>query len=221
MAILKAAIITVTPFQQNCSVIWKEETKIAAVTDPGGDLELIEKFIEDQNLTLSKVFITHGHLDHAAEAKALADKFNVVIEGPQIEDEFLTSTLETQGKAYGIPNAQNFVPDRWLNEGDQIELDGEKLDVYHCPGHTPGHVIFHHIESKLAIVGDVLFQGSVGRTDLPGGNMEALISAIREKLLPLGDDITFIPGHGPISTLGQERLTNPFVADQLFKENTK
>ena len=221
MAILKAAIITVTPFQQNCSVIWKEDTKIAAVTDPGGDLELIEKFIEDQNLSLSKIFITHGHLDHAAEAKALADKFNVVIEGPQIEDEFLTSTLETQGKAYGMPNAQNFVPDRWLNEGDQIELDGEKLDVYHCPGHTPGHVIFHHIESKLAIVGDVLFQGSVGRTDLPGGNMEALISAIREKLLPLGDDITFIPGHGPISTLGQERLTNPFVADQLFKESTK
>ena len=221
MAILKAAIITVTPFQQNCSVIWKEDTKIAAVTDPGGDLELIEKFIEDQNLTLSKIFITHGHLDHAAEAKALANKFNVVIEGPQIEDEFLTSTLETQGKAYGMPNAQNFVPDRWLNEGDQIELDGEKLDVYHCPGHSPGHVIFHHIESKLAIVGDVLFQGSVGRTDLPGGNMEALISAIREKLLPLGDDITFIPGHGPISTLGQERLTNPFVADQLFKESTK
>ena len=220
MAILKAAIITVTPFQQNCSVIWKEDTKIAAVTDPGGDLELIEKFIEDQNLTLSKIFITHGHLDHAAEAKALANKFNVVIEGPQIEDEFLTSTLETQGKAYGMPNAQNFVPDRWLNEGDQIELDGEKLDVYHCPGHTPGHIIFHHIESKLAIVGDVLFQGSVGRTDLPGGNMEALISAIREKLLPLGDDITFIPGHGPISTLGQERLTNPFVADQLFKEST-
>ena len=221
MAILKAAIITVTPFQQNCSVIWKEDTKIAAVTDPGGDLELIEKFIEDQNLTLSKIFITHGHLDHAAEAKALANKFNVMIEGPQVEDEFLTSTLETQGKAYGMPNAQNFVPDRWLNEGDQIELDGEKLDVYHCPGHTPGHVIFHHIESKLAIVGDVLFQGSVGRTDLPGGNMEALISAIREKLLPLGDDITFIPGHGPISTLGQERLTNPFVADQLFKESTK
>ena len=221
MAILKAAIITVTPFQQNCSVIWKEDTKIAAVTDPGGDLELIEKFIEDQNLSLSKIFITRGHLDHAAEAKALADKFNVVIEGPQIEDEFLTSTLETQGKAYGMPNAQNFVPDRWLNEGDQIELDGEKLNVYHCPGHTPGHVIFHHIESKLAIVGDVLFQGSVGRTDLPGGNMEALISAIREKLLPLGDDITFIPGHGPISTLGQERLTNPFVADQLFKESTK
>ncbi len=201
MAILKAAIITVTPFQQNCSVIWKEDTKVAAVTDPGGDLELIEKFINDQ------------------KAKALADKFSVVIEGPQIEDEFLTSTLETQGKAYGMPNAQNFTPDRWLNDGDQIELDGEKLDVYHCPGHTPGHVIFHHVESKLAIVGDVLFQGSVGRTDLPGGNMEALISAIREKLLPLGDDITFIPGHGPISTLGQERLTNPFVADQLFKKS--
>ena len=219
MALLKAAIITVTPFQQNCSVIWKEDTKIAAVNDPGGDLETIEKFIEDQGLTLSKIFITHGHLDHAAGARELADKFNVDIEGPQIEDEFLTSTLEMQGKSYGMDSAQNFTPDRWLNEGDQIELDGEKLDVYHCPGHTPGHVIFHHKESKLAIVGDVLFQGSVGRTDLPGGSMDALISAIREKVLPLGDDITFIPGHGPISTIGQERLTNPYVADQLFNKS--
>jgi len=220
MAILKAAIITVTPFQQNCSVIWKEDTKIAAVNDPGGDLEIIEKFIDDQGLTLSKIFITHGHLDHAAGARELADNFKVEIEGPQIEDEFLTSTLEMQGKSYGIENAKNFTPDRWLNEGDQIELDGEKLDVYHCPGHTPGHVIFHHKESKLAIVGDVLFQGSVGRTDLPGGSMDALIAAIREKVLPLGDDITFIPGHGPISTIGQERLTNPYVADQLFKESS-
>jgi glyoxylase-like metal-dependent hydrolase (beta-lactamase superfamily II) len=220
MAILKAAIITVTPFQQNCSVIWKEDTKIAAVNDPGGDLEVIEKFIDDQGLTLSKIFITHGHLDHAAGARELADNFKVDIEGPQIEDEFLTSTLEMQGKSYGMDSAQNFTPDRWLNEGDQIELDGEKLDVYHCPGHTPGHVIFHHKESKLAIVGDVLFQGSVGRTDLPGGSMDALIAAIREKVLPLGDDITFIPGHGPISTIGQERLTNPYVADQLFKESS-
>lgn len=220
MAILKAAIITVTPFQQNCSVIWKEDTKIAAVNDPGGDLEIIEKFIDDQGLTLSKIFITHGHLDHAAGARELADNFKVDIEGPQIEDEFLTSTLEMQGKSYGMENAKNFTPDRWLNEGDQIELDGEKLDVYHCPGHTPGHVIFHHKESKLAIVGDVLFQGSVGRTDLPGGSMDALIAAIREKVLPLGDDITFIPGHGPISTIGQERLTNPYVADQLFKESS-
>ena len=219
MAILKAAIITVTPFQQNCSVIWKEDTKIAAVNDPGGDLEIIEKFIDDQGLTLSKIFITHGHLDHAAGARELADNFKVEIEGPQIEDEFLTSTLEMQGKSYGMENAKNFTPDRWLNEGDQIELDGEKLDVYHCPGHTPGHVIFHHKESKLAIVGDVLFQGSVGRTDLPGGSMDALIAAIREKVLPLGDDITFIPGHGPISTIGQERLTNPYVADQLFNKS--
>jgi glyoxylase-like metal-dependent hydrolase (beta-lactamase superfamily II) len=220
MAILKAAIITVTPFQQNCSVIWKEDTKIAAVNDPGGDLEIIEKFIDDQGLELSKIFITHGHLDHAAGARELADNFKVEIEGPQIEDEFLTSTLEMQGKSYGMENAKNFTPDRWLNEGDQIELDGEKLDVYHCPGHTPGHVIFHHKESKLAIVGDVLFQGSVGRTDLPGGSMDALIAAIRKKVLPLGDDITFIPGHGPISTIGQERLTNPYVADQLFKESS-
>ena len=211
MAILKAAIITVTPFQQNCSVIWKEDTKIAAVTDPGGDLELIEKFIEDQNLTLSKIFITHGHLDHAAEAKTLADKFNVVIEGPQIEDEFLTSTLETQGKAYGMPNARNFTPDRWLNEGDQIELDGEKLDVYHCPGHTPGHVIFHHVESKLAIVGDVLFQGSVGRTDLPGGSTAQLMNSITDKIYPLPDDTIIYPGHGPETTLGREKQKNPYL----------
>ena len=211
MAIIKAAIITVTPFQQNCSVIWKEDTKIAAVTDPGGDLELIEKFIEDQNLTLSKIFITHGHLDHAAEAKTLADKFNVVIEGPQIEDEFLTSTLETQGKAYGMPNARNFTPDRWLNEGDQIELDEEKLDVYHCPGHTPGHVIFHHVESKLAIVGDVLFQGSVGRTDLPGGSTEDLMRSITKKIYQLPDETTIYPGHGPKTTLGIEKRENPYL----------
>ena len=217
MATLKAAIIPVTPLQQNCSVVWKDGSKIAVVIDPGGDLPNIENFIQEQGLTLSKIFITHGHLDHAGGALELAQKYGVEIEGPHKEDEFLVSTLEEQAKRFGLDAAKNFVPNRWLVEGDQIDIDGEKLDVYHCPGHTPGHVIFHHPESRLAIVGDVLFQGSIGRTDLPRGNMQALLDAIRDKLWPLGDDVTFVPGHGPISTFGQERLTNPYVADQLFK----
>ena len=217
MATLKAAIIPVTPLQQNCSVVWKEDSKIAVVNDPGGDLPNIENFIQEQGLTLSKIFITHGHLDHAGGAFELAQKYGVEIEGPHKEDEFLLSTPEEQAKRFGLDTANNFVPNRWLVEGDQIDIDGEKLDVYHCPGHTPGHVIFHHPESKLAIVGDVLFQGSIGRTDLPRGNTQDLLDAIREKLWPLGDDVTFVPGHGPISTFGQERRTNPYVADQLFK----
>ena len=217
MATLKAAIIPVTPLQQNCSVVWKDGSKIAVVIDPGGDLPNIENFIQEQGLTLSKIFITHGHLDHAGGAFELAQKYGVEIEGPHKEDEFLVSTLEEQAKRFGLDTAKNFVPNRWLVEGDQIDIDGEKLDVYHCPGHTPGHVIFHHPESKLAIVGDVLFQGSIGRTDLPGGNTQDLLDAIRDKLWPLGDDVTFVPGHGPISTFGQERRTNPYVADQLFK----
>ena len=217
MATLKAAIIPVTPLQQNCSVVWKDGSKIAVVIDPGGDLPNIENFIQEQGLTLSKIFITHGHLDHAGGAFELAQKYGVEIEGPHKEDEFLVSTLEEQARRFGLDTAKNFVPNRWLVEGDQIDIDGEKLDVYHCPGHTPGHIIFHHPESRLAIVGDVLFQGSIGRTDLPRGNMQALLDAIRDKLWPLGDDVTFVPGHGPISTFGQERLTNPYVADQLFK----
>tara|TARA_B100001109_G_scaffold216902_1_gene186465 strand:- start:16 stop:672 length:657 start_codon:yes stop_codon:yes gene_type:complete len=217
MATLKAAIIPVTPLQQNCSVVWKDGSKIAVVIDPGGDLPNIENFIQEQGLTLSKIFITHGHLDHAGGAFELAQKYGVEIEGPHKEDEFLVSTLEEQAKRFGLDAAKNFIPNRWLVEGDQIDIDGEKLDVYHCPGHTPGHVIFHHPESKLAIVGDVLFQGSIGRTDLPGGNTQDLLDAIRDKLWPLGDDVTFVPGHGPISTFGQERRTNPYVADQLFK----
>jgi len=217
MATLKAAIIPVTPLQQNCSVVWKDGSKIAVVIDPGGDLPNIENFIHEQGLTLSKIFITHGHLDHAGGAFELAQKYGVEIEGPHKEDEFLVSTLEEQAKRFGLDAAKNFIPNRWLVEGDQIDIDGEKLDVYHCPGHTPGHIIFHHPESKLAIVGDVLFQGSIGRTDLPGGNTQDLLDAIRDKLWPLGDDVTFVPGHGPISTFGQERRTNPYVADQLFK----
>ena len=156
-------------------------------------------------------------MDHAGGAFNLSQKYKITIEGPHKEDEFLISALEEHGKMYGLSDSKNFLPDRWLEDGDQLELDGINFDVYHCPGHTPGHVIFHNKEAKFAIVGDVLFQGSIGRTDFPRGNHEDLINAIRTKLWPLGDDVTFVPGHGPISTFGQERQTNPYVADQLFK----
>ncbi len=202
---------------QNSCVIWNEETKNAAVTDPGGDLDKIESYIESNGLKLKKIFITHGHLDHAGGAFNLSQKYKITIEGPHKEDEFLISALEEHGKMYGLSDSKNFLPDRWLEDGDQLELDGINFDVYHCPGHTPGHVIFHNKEAKFAIVGDVLFQGSIGRTDFPRGNHEDLINAIRTKLWPLGDDVTFVPGHGPVSTFGQERQTNPYVADQLFK----
>ena len=217
MSNLKAKIIPVTPLMQNSCVIWNEETKIAAVTDPGGDLDKIESYLEANGLKLKKIFITHGHLDHAGGAFNLSQKYKITIEGPHKEDEFLISALEEHGKMYGLSDSKNFLPDRWLEDGDQLELDGINFDVYHCPGHTPGHVIFHNKEAKFAIVGDVLFQGSIGRTDFPRGNHEDLINAIRTKLWPLGDDVTFVPGHGPVSTFGQERQTNPYVADQLFK----
>jgi glyoxylase-like metal-dependent hydrolase (beta-lactamase superfamily II) len=202
---------------QNSCVICNEETKNAAVTDPGGDLDKIESYLEANGLKLKKIFITHGHLDHAGGAFNLSQKYKITIEGPHKEDEFLISALEEHGKMYGLSDSKNFLPDRWLEDGDQLELDGINFDVYHCPGHTPGHVIFHNKEAKFAIVGDVLFQGSIGRTDFPRGNHEDLINAIRTKLWPLGDDVTFVPGHGPVSTFGQERQTNPYVADQLFK----
>ena len=202
---------------QNSCVIWNEKTKNAAVTDPGGDLDKIESYLEANGLKLKKIFITHGHLDHAGGAFNLSQKYKITIEGPHKEDEFLISALEEHGKMYGLSDSKNFLPDRWLEDGDQLELDGINFDVYHCPGHTPGHVIFHNKEAKFAIVGDVLFQGSIGRTDFPRGNHEDLINAIRTKLWPLGDDVTFVPGHGPVSTFGQERQTNPYVADQLFK----
>ena len=215
---LKVAIIPVTPLMQNSCVIWNENTKNAAVTDPGGDLDKINDFLSKNNLNLVKIFITHGHLDHAGGAFNLSQEHDVKIEGPHLDDEFLISGLEDQGKMYGVPGTKNFLPDRWLDDGDKIELDGISFDVYHCPGHTPGHGVFHQADAKIAIVGDVLFQGSIGRTDLPRGNTQSLIDSIRNKLWKLDDDTTFVPGHGPLSTFGQEKKTNPYVADQLFKD---
>lgn len=213
---LKAAILPVTPFQQNCTLIWNDETMRGAVSDPGGDLDRIKAAAAESGVTIEKVLLTHGHLDHASAAGDLARELGVPIEGPHKDDLFLIEALPDQAAKYGFPPVGGFVPDRWLENGDMVEVAGLTFDVRHCPGHTPGHVIFFHAPSRLAIVGDVLFQGSIGRTDLPRGDYGALIQSIRERLWPLGDDVTFVPGHGPLSTFGAERRGNPFVADSNF-----
>ncbi|MEQ9144738.1 MAG: MBL fold metallo-hydrolase [Parvibaculaceae bacterium] len=210
---LKAAIIPVTPLQQNCSLLWNDENMRGAVIDPGGDLDKIEDALKQTGVTLEKVLLTHGHLDHASAAGELAKKHGVPIEGPHKEDLFLIEELPSQGAKYGMPVYDAFTPDRWLEDEDTVELAGLTLLVRHCPGHTPGHVVFIHEPSKLAVVGDVIFQGSIGRTDFPRGNHEQLISSIRERLFPLGEDIAFIPGHGPMSTFEFEKKTNPFCSD--------
>lgn len=213
---MKAVIIPVTPFAQNCTLIWCEETKKAAVIDPGGDLDHIVKTAEDQGVEIEKILITHGHLDHAGGTEELKQRLDVPIEGPHEADKFWIDQLPEQCARYGFPPSFSFTPDRWLNDGDTVTIGNETMDVLHCPGHTPGHVVFVNKDQKIALVGDVLFQGSIGRTDFPQGNHEQLISSIRDKLWPLGDDIAFVPGHGNMSTFGQERQSNPFVADMNF-----
>ena len=210
---IQAVMIPVTPFQQNCSLVWCTGTMRGAVTDPGGDLELIESAIEERAVTVEKILVTHGHLDHAGGTKDLAARLGVPVEGPHEADIFWIGQMEEQGRMFGLAGAKPFEPDRWLKDGDTVSFGNITMDVVHCPGHTPGHVVFVHRAAGFAVVGDVLFQGSIGRTDFPMGNHDDLISSIRNKLFPLGDDITFIPGHGPPSTFGQERQTNPFVSD--------
>ena len=210
---LKAAIVPVTPFVQNCSVIWCTRTMQGAVVDPGGDLDRIRDAVAEHGVALEKILLTHGHIDHAGATAALARETGVPIEGPHREDKFWIDQLEMQGEYFGVAAAEPFTPDRWLEDGDTVTVGEETLEVYHCPGHTPGHVMFFHRPSRLALVGDVLFKGSIGRTDFPRGDHAALLRAIREKLWPLGDDVTFISGHGPLSTFGEERRTNPFVGD--------
>lgn len=212
---MKVFVIPVTPFQQNCSLIVCEATQRAAVVDPGGDLERIRQAVSEHGATVEKVLLTHGHLDHCGGAKALAEHYGVPIEGPQEAERFWIDQLADQSVRFGFPPAQTFEPDRWLVDGDTVQVGAETLDVYHCPGHTPGHVVFVSAkhQHRVAWVGDVLFAGSIGRTDFPRGNHADLIQAIRTKLWPLGDDITFVPGHGPTSTFGEERRTNPYVAD--------
>jgi hydroxyacylglutathione hydrolase len=212
---LKVAIIPVTPLQQNCCLIWCTATMKGAFTDPGGDLDRLKAAARAQGVGIEKLLLTHGHIDHCGSAKILAEDYGVPIEGPHEADRFWISRLEDDGRMYGI-RGRTFESDRWLVDGDQVTVGELVFDVYHCPGHTPGHVVFHHPPSKLAIVGDVLFQGSIGRTDFPMGNHQDLIDAITRRLWPLGDDTAFIPGHGPMSTFGQERRTNPFVADRVL-----
>lgn len=208
---LKLAIVPVTPFEQNCSILICDQTNEAAIVDPGGDLDRILETVDKLGVNVTSILITHGHLDHCAGASELADKLNVPIIGPQKEETFWIDQLADQSVRFGFGHAKAFEPSRWLEDGDQVSVGKETFDVYHCPGHTPGHVVFVDKEAKLAVVGDVLFAGSIGRTDFPRGNLDQLVSAIRGKLFPLGDDIAFVPGHGPMSTFGDERLNNPFV----------
>ena len=212
---LKAAIIPVTPLQQNCTLLWCTETMKGAFVDPGGDLDRLKAAAAQAGVTIEKILVTHGHIDHCGQAGILAEELGVPIEGPHEEDLFWISRLEEDGQRYGI-NGRPFTSDRYLVDGDTVTVGKLTFNVRHCPGHTPGHVIFHHPESKLAIVGDVLFQGSIGRTDFPRGNHQDLVDAITRKLWPMGDDTHFVPGHGPMSTFGHERATNPFVGDRVL-----
>lgn len=212
---LRVAIVPVTPFQQNCSILWNSATNVGAVVDPGGDLERILAEVSRHDITIEKILLTHAHIDHAGGTAELARRLAVPIEGPQREDQFWIDKLPDQARMFGFPPSEVFEPRRWLEQGDSVTVGGLEMEVLHCPGHTPGHVVFFHAPSRLAIVGDVLFQGSIGRTDFPRGDMTTLVRSIRERLFPLGDDVRFLPGHGPMGTLGQERRSNPFVSDAV------
>ena len=214
---MQVAVVPVTPFQQNCSVLWCERTRRAAVVDPGGDLERVLPVLEQEGLQLERILLTHAHLDHAAATAELARRTGVPVEGPHPGDRFWIEQLPEQARMFGFGVGEVFEPDRWLEQGDVVRVGELELAVHHCPGHTPGHVVFFHEPGRFAFVGDVLFAGSIGRTDFPGGNHAQLLSSIRERLFPLGDDVTFLPGHGPTSTFGEERRSNPFVADELFR----
>ena len=203
----------VTAFAQNCSLLWEEESKDAVVIDPGGDLDELLAQVESLGLTLREVWLTHAHIDHAGAAGELAQRLSLPIVGPHRGDQFWIDALPQQSQMFNFPPAQAFAPTRWLEDGDTVTLGGHTLQVRHCPGHTPGHVVFHSPELQRAFVGDVLFAGSIGRTDFPGGDHDTLIRSITERLWPMGDETVFIPGHGPESSFGRERRTNPYVRD--------
>ena len=211
MSSLKTTILPVTPLQQNCTLMFDEETMAGAVFDPGGDVARILEVVAEIGFTVEKILLTHGHFDHAGGAAELKEKLGVPIEGPHEADRFLLDSLAETGAEYGILGARNVTPDRWLDEGDSVSFGPFSFAVRHCPGHAPGHVVFINEQLRIAQVGDVLFKGSVGRTDFPYGDHDALIGAIKTKLLPLGDDMSFICGHGSQSTFGEERRTNPFI----------
>lgn len=211
MAKLKVLIIPVTPFRQNCSLIFNEENMRGAVVDPGGDVPTILKAIEQSSVKVVRILLTHGHIDHAGGAAELREALGVQIEGPHKDDLFLLKDLPTSGAKFGMADSRSVVPDRWLNDGDEVEVAGLKFSILHSPGHSPGSVVFFNDESRFALMGDVLFQGSVGRTDFPYGSHDTLMASIKEKVLPLGDDVAFLPGHGRASQIGVERETNPFI----------
>ena len=210
-----AIIVPVTLFEQNCTILWDAETKQAVVFDPGGDVQRILAAIEKTAVKVEKIWLTHGHIDHVGGAAELRDALKVPIEGPHQADKFLLDNVVNSGAQFGMSGVRNFTPDRWLEEGEQVRIGALTFDILHCPGHSPGSVVYFNREMRFAHVGDVLFNGSVGRTDLPGGSHATLISSIKNKLLPLGDDIGFICGHGAGSSFGQERLTNPFLTGQM------
>jgi glyoxylase-like metal-dependent hydrolase (beta-lactamase superfamily II) len=209
---LRAAIIPVTPLQQNCTLLWCTATMRGAFVDPGGDLPRLKAALAQTGVTIEKVLLTHGHIDHCGSAGVFAEDLGVPIEGPHEADRYWIDRLAEDGAKYGVPG-QPFEPSRWLADREQVTVGNLAFDVRHCPGHTPGHVVFHHPDSKLALVGDVLFRGSIGRWDFPHGDQQQLLHSITERLWPMGDETAFVPGHGPMSTFGQERQTNPFVSD--------
>jgi hydroxyacylglutathione hydrolase len=210
---LKAAIVPVTAFQQNCTLLFDETSKRGVVVDPGGDVPRILDAIKQIGMTVEGILLTHGHLDHAGGADELRALLGVKITGPHLADKFLLDGITAQAKQYGFADMRAVTPDSWLVEGDTVQIAGVTFDVLHCPGHSPGSVVFVNVDAGIALVGDVLFQGSIGRTDFPYGNTEQLITAVKTKLFPLGDDIVFICGHGAASTFGDERRTNPFVGE--------
>ncbi len=210
---MKHVVIPVTPFQQNCSLVWCQSTRRAALIDPGGEPERLLAAVEQRGLTLERLLLTHGHLDHVGAAGVLAARLGIPIEGPNRDDAFLLDALPQQSALYGFPHIDAFQPQRWLIDGDTVTVGGIRLEVLHCPGHTPGHVVFFQRDDRIAFVGDVLFKGAIGRTDFERGDYDALIRSIRGKLWPLGDDVVFVPGHGATSSFGWERSNNPFVGD--------
>lgn len=213
---MKVIVVPVTAFEQNASLLVCEKTNRAAVVDPGGDIDRIQAAASEHGVTIEKILLTHAHIDHAGGTAALAGELGIQIEGPQREDEFWIEALPQQSEMFNFPASEVFSPDRWLEDGDTVQVGEETLEVLHTPGHTPGHVVFFHRAAQIAIVGDVLFKGSIGRTDFPKGDHDTLIRSIREKLFALGDEVTFLPGHGPASTFGEERQTNPFVSDSRY-----
>ena len=210
---IKYQLVPVTPFEQNCTILWCSETMKAAIVDPGGDIPRILAAVAQQGVTPERILVTHGHIDHAGGVAELAEQLGIPVEGPQREDAFWIEGMPAQSKMYGFPGVRSFVPDRWLEQGDTVRFGNIELKVFHCPGHTPGHVVYFDEAGRLLLVGDVLFKGSIGRTDFPKGDFDTLIASIHGRLWPLGDDVAFISGHGPMSTIGYERRTNPFCGD--------